>query len=99
VAEHIRKLFGVLPEDAAALIGDQLRSMTESPDAAKGWSLVVALALAIYGASKGSGAIVTALNIAYEVKESRGFIKSTLLSLLMTSARSSCWSSPPPGSR
>jgi membrane protein len=84
VAEHIRQLFGVLPEDAAALIGDQLRSMTESPDAAKGWSLVVAIALAVYGASKGSGAIVTALNIAYEVKESRGFIKSTLLSLLMT---------------
>ncbi len=84
VAEHIRKLFGVLPEDAAALIGDQLKSMTDSPDAAKGWSLVVAVALAVYGASKGSGAIVTALNIAYEVKESRGFVKSILLSLLMT---------------
>jgi len=84
VAEHIRQLFGVLPEDAAALIGDQLKSMTESPDAAKGWSLVVAVALAIYGASKGAGAIVTALNIAYEVKESRGFIKSTILSLAMT---------------
>jgi membrane protein len=84
VAKHIRALFGMLPEDAAALIGDQLKSMTESPDAAKGWSLVVAVALAIYGASKGSGAIVTALNIAYEVKESRGFIKSTLLSLAMT---------------
>ncbi len=84
VAEHIRQLFGVLPEDAAALIGDQLRSMTGSPDAAKGWSLAVAVALAIYGASKGSGAIVTALNIAYEVKESRGFIKATLLSLAMT---------------
>jgi membrane protein len=84
VAEHIRALFGVLPEDAAALIGDQLKAMTETPDAAKGWSLVVAIALAIYGASKGSGSIVTALNIAYEVKENRGFLKSTLLSLGMT---------------
>jgi membrane protein len=84
VAEHIRKLFGVLPRDAAVLIGDQLKAMTESPDAAKGWSLAVAIALAVYGASKGSGAIVTALNIAYEVKESRGFIKSTILSLAMT---------------
>jgi membrane protein len=84
VAEHIRALFGVLPEDAAALIGDQLKAMTESPDAAKGWSLAVAIALAIYGASKGSGAIVTALNIADVVKESRGFIKSTILSLAMT---------------
>lgn len=84
VAEHIQQLFGVLPRDAAALIGDQLKAMTDSPDAAKGWSLVVAIALAIYGASKGSGAIVTALNIAYEVKESRGFVKSTLLSLAIT---------------
>ncbi len=84
VAAHIRQLFGVLPEDAAALIGDQLRSMTDSPDSAKGWSLAVAIALAIYGASKGSGAIVTALNIAYEVKESRSFVRATLLSLLMT---------------
>ena len=84
VAEHIRSLFAILPRDAAALIADQLRSMTESPDAAKGWSLAAAIALAIYGASKGSGAIVTALNVAYEVGESRGFIKSTLLSLAMT---------------
>ena len=84
VAEHIRKLFEILPPDAASVIGDQLKSLTETPRNSKGWSLVVALAIAVYGASKGSGAIVTALNIAYEVKESRGFIRGTLLSLAMT---------------
>lgn len=84
VAGHISEMFRMLPRDAAILVADQLKSMTESPDTAKGWSLIAAIALAIYGASKGAGAIVTALNIAYEVKESRGFIKSTLLSLAMT---------------
>jgi membrane protein len=84
VADHVRQLFGVLPRDAAALIGDQLKAMTDSPDAAKGWSLVVAIALAIYGASKGSGAVVTALNIAYEVRDGRGFVKATILSLAIT---------------
>jgi membrane protein len=84
VTEHVRKLFGVLPRDAAALIADQLRSLTETPDSAKGWGLVVALALAVYGASKGAGGIVTALNIAYEVRETRGFVKTTLLALAMT---------------
>lgn len=84
VADHIRTLAKSLPSDAAALIGDQLRSMTESPQSAKGFALLVALLLAIYGASKGSSAIVTALNIAYEVKESRSFIRTTLLSLTMT---------------
>jgi len=84
VAKHIRALFGMLPRDAAALIGDQLRSMTETPDSAKGWSLVAAVALALYGASKGAGAVITALNIAYEVKETRSFVRTTLLALAMT---------------
>ena len=84
VAEHIGKLFATLPQDAAALIADQLKSLTETPQSSKGLSLVVALALAIYGASKGASGVVTALNIAYEVKESRGFVKTTLLALAMT---------------
>ena len=84
VAGHIGEMFRMLPRDAALLVADQLKSMTESPDTAKGWGLIAAIALAIYGASKGAGAIVTALNIAYEVKESRGLIKATLLSLAMT---------------
>jgi membrane protein len=84
VATHIRKLFEILPSDAASVIGDQLKSLTETPKESKGLSLVLALAIAVYGASKGSGAIVTALNIAYEVKESRGFIRGTLMSLAIT---------------
>ena len=84
VAEHIGKLFATLPRDAAALIADQLKSLTSSPQSSKGISLVVALALALYGASKGAGGVVTALNIAYELKEDRGFVKTTLLTLAMT---------------
>jgi membrane protein len=84
VAKHIVALAESLPRDAAALIADQLRSMIETPRGAKGFALMLALLLAIYGASKGSSAVVTALNIAYEVKETRGFIRTTLLSLVMT---------------
>jgi membrane protein len=84
VARHIRTLAENLPRDAASLIGEQLRAMTESPKGATGFALLAAILLAIYGASKGSGAVVTALNIAYEVKEKRGFIRTTLLSLVMT---------------
>jgi membrane protein len=84
VAEHIGRLFASLPRDAAALIADQLRSLTASPKSTTGLSLAVALALAIYGASKGASGVVTALNIAYEVKETRGFVRTTLLALAMT---------------
>jgi membrane protein len=84
VSAHIGALFHNLPRDAAALIADQLRGMTQSPRAAKGLSLAFALLLAVYGASKGAGGIVTALNIAYEVKETRSFVRTIALSLAMT---------------
>ncbi|MDB5694038.1 MAG: YihY/virulence factor BrkB family protein [Alphaproteobacteria bacterium] len=84
VARHIGTLFASLPRDAAALIADQLKSLTASPKSSKGLSLALALALALYGASKGASGIVTALNIAFEVKETRSFVRTLLLSLAMT---------------
>lgn len=83
VDSNIRALFGVLPHDAASLIGDQLATVTKSSGQSKGLGLVVALVLAIYGASKGASSVVTALNIAYEEKETRNFVVLTLLSMAM----------------
>ena len=42
--------------------------------------------MALFGARNGATAIITALNIVYEEKEERGFIKLTLLALAMTLA-------------
>jgi membrane protein len=84
VAEHIHTLARNLPHDAAAIIADQLQAITSDKDGTQGIGLLLAIALAIYGASKGSSAVVTALNIAYEVKETRGFFARTALTMLMT---------------
>ncbi|HEX8625982.1 MAG TPA: YihY/virulence factor BrkB family protein [Allosphingosinicella sp.] len=84
VAEHIRTLAKTLPREAASIIADQLQAITGSKSGAHGVGLLLAIAIALYGASKGSASVVTALNIAYEVKESRGFIKRTALALAMT---------------
>jgi membrane protein len=51
-----------------------------------GISLIVSILLALYSASKGAGALIKALNIAYDEDEKRGFIKLTGLTLLMTLA-------------
>ncbi|HEY7809144.1 MAG TPA: YihY/virulence factor BrkB family protein [Allosphingosinicella sp.] len=84
VAEHIRTLAQTLPREAAAIIGDQLKAITGDKSGSHGFGLLLAIGLAVYGASKGAGAIVKALNIAYEIKETRGFIKTTLLALAIT---------------
>ncbi|MGI4878284.1 MAG: YhjD/YihY/BrkB family envelope integrity protein, partial [Janthinobacterium lividum] len=50
----------------------------------KGFGLILALLLAVYGAMKGAGAVVTALNVAYEVPDDRSFVKKTMINAGVT---------------
>jgi YihY family inner membrane protein len=77
-------LFNVLPDDAARVIGDQLATVVNTSEGKKGFGLVIALGIALYGGTKGASSIVTALNIAYEEKETRGFIALYLLAFAIT---------------
>jgi membrane protein len=86
LSANIRDLFGVLPRDAAALIADQLAGVVKTSGEKKGWGLVLALALAFYGGTQGASAIVTALNVAYAEKETRGFVRLYLLAFAITGA-------------
>ncbi|WP_238303099.1 YihY/virulence factor BrkB family protein [Sphingomonas phyllosphaerae] len=80
VQEDIRALFVSLPGDVATLIGEQLDIVTSGSQGRKGLGLIVALLIALYGGSKAATAMMTALNVAYEVKEKRNFIVWTLTS-------------------
>lgn len=84
VVRNMQGLTSVMPADAARLIGEQLMQVIQTAGSKKGWGLLVALGIALYGATKGMGAIVTAMNIAYDEEETRGFVKTTLLTLAMT---------------
>lgn len=83
VARQIERLSAMLPADAARLIGEQLMNVVNTAAVKKGLGLILALAIAFWGGTKATGAIVTAMNIAYEEEETRGFIKRTLLNLGM----------------
>ena len=84
VVANIRALFAVLPADAATVIGEQLATVVGTSEGKKGFGLIIAIALALYGASKGASSIVTALNIAYEEKETRGFFALYILAFSIT---------------
>ena len=71
VVGDVRRLTAVLPEDVAVLIGRQLMDLVHSSEDRKGLGLIIAIAVALYGGSNGAGAIITALNVAYEEKEKR----------------------------
>jgi membrane protein len=78
------KLTSAMPSDAASLVTRQMRSIAESPHQSLGLGLVIALALALWSAAGGVGNIVTAINIAYDEEERRGFVRRKLLSLGLT---------------
>ncbi|KTT72492.1 hypothetical protein NS334_08750 [Sphingomonas endophytica] len=80
VQEDIRALFRMLPGDVATLIGQQLDTVTSGSQGKKGLGLIVALLIALYGGSKAATSMMTALNVAYEVKDRRNFLVWTLTS-------------------
>lgn len=86
VVEDMNALTAMLPADVARLIGEQLMAVVTSSAETKGFGLLLALALALFGARNGAAAIVTALNIAYEETETRGFLRVNLLNLAITGA-------------
>ncbi len=84
VANHITAMAKTLPESSATLISSQLEGIVETNSEAKGFGLLIALGVALFGARKGAGSIVTALSIAYDENDGRSFVKQTLLSLGIT---------------
>jgi membrane protein len=84
VLRHMQAMTAMLPAEIAKLIGEQLLGVVKTSGGKKGLGLLIALGVALFGARNAAGAIVTALNIAYEEEEKRGFIKVNALALAMT---------------
>jgi membrane protein len=84
VTSNVRSLTSVMPQDAAKLIGEQLMSIIQTSGSKKGLGLLLAIAVAIFGARNAAGSLITALNIAYEEEETRGFLRTNLLAIEIT---------------
>ena len=86
VLRNVQSLARVMPADAAKLIGEQLMNIVQTSGSKKGFGLIAAIAVALFGARNAAGSIIKALNIAYEEEETRGFLKVNLLALAITLA-------------
>ncbi|HWI43283.1 MAG TPA: YihY/virulence factor BrkB family protein [Nocardioides sp.] len=86
VQQQIQSLSDTLPSDAANLLTTQLEAITATSSGSLGLGLLISLLLALWSASGGVGNIMSAVNIAYDEEENRGFVKRKLLSLGLTLA-------------
>ena len=84
VVRNVEQLTAVMPRDVAGLIGEQLLNVVKTSDGKKGFGILLTLALALFSARNGAGAVITALNVAYEEEEKRSFIHVNLLAIAIT---------------
>lgn len=84
VREQIDELSATLPSDAASLLTTQLEALTTTSSGSLGLGLIISLVLALWSASGGVGNVMTAVNLAYDEEETRGFVKRKLLALGLT---------------
>jgi membrane protein len=84
VISNMRALTDILPDNVGLFIGEQLINAVQTAKETKGLGILVALAFAFYGGSNGAGAIIIALNIAYQEREKRSLTRFYLVALLMT---------------
>lgn len=83
-ADQLTHLGGFLPGGAVSVLGDELHRLTTQKPAELGTGFLIGLGIALWSSSGGIKALVDGLNIAYEVRETRSFIRLTLLALLFT---------------
>ena len=82
VEEQVVALGEVLPSSAMELVERELKRLTE--DQLAGSAGLIALLVALWGGSRAMNAIVISLNVAYDEKEKRGFLRTKLVSLGLT---------------
>jgi membrane protein len=84
VQEQFASLQGVIPAEAWTLLDDQLSTVLSAEAQSLGIGALVSLLIALYSGGAGVRALMTALNIAYNEDEKRGFVKFYLIAFVFT---------------
>jgi membrane protein len=84
IGEHLQLLSGIIPGGGMELIEEQVQRVASRPGSTLGFGALAGLAVSLWSANQATKAMFDALNVIYEEKEKRGFIRLTLTSLLFT---------------
>src|SRR5436309_5433075 len=84
IGGHLQTLAPMLPEGSFTIVQDQVARVLAKGNTSLGFTFLFGLALALWSANAGVKAVIDALNVVYEEREKRSFIKLNLLSLTFT---------------
>jgi membrane protein len=83
IANQLNSLTATLPDEAAQVITDQVTALSTRRQTL-GIGLILSVLIALWSASAGISNLLTAINVAYDEEEKRGFVKKRLMSLGLT---------------
>lgn len=84
VVSQVESMSDTLPDSARELLGEQMDAIASTPSGSLSVSAVLAILLALWSASAGVARLVAALNIAYDVTETRSAVRRRALALVVT---------------
>ncbi len=84
VEPQLRVLHGLLPLPAFQLISERVHTLVTQPRGTLTIGLIIGTLVTLWSASAGTKSMIAALNIAYEEKESRSFVRFQATALSMT---------------
>ncbi|MEI8410063.1 MULTISPECIES: YihY/virulence factor BrkB family protein [unclassified Kribbella] len=84
IRNQAEDLAATMPASGRDLLLQQIDALTSAPGRSLGIGVAVAVLTALWSASGGVGYLITAVNMAYDEEERRGFVRRKLLALGMT---------------
>jgi membrane protein len=84
VAKQVEDIASALPEEVQEFLSFQLTSIANANRAGVSFTLVIAIALALWSASGGMAALVTGLHVAHEEDEPKSFVVKRGKALALT---------------
>jgi membrane protein len=84
ISQHLSGVADIMPSGVVDILREQIDRLAANGDAKLSFGFIFGLGVALWSANAGIKAIIDALNVVYEEKEKRSFIKLNLSSLTFT---------------
>lgn len=86
VQQQMEQLTTILPEQARGMISERLQALSSQSEQSLGWGAILSILVSLYSANAGTKYLIEALNIAYDEKNERSFLKNNLVAMGFTLA-------------
>jgi membrane protein len=86
ISDHMTALSGILPADSLNILTDQVTRVSQNGSSKLSFGLIFGFAVSLWSANQGIKALFDVLNVTYDEREKRSYVRLTLVTLGFTFA-------------